>query len=437
MEIDQAAAVPHDAIVKSPLSPTTGVSIDPILQQQEAPSKKTSPVNSNASPENFPSPHPRLDSLDEFMHLGNEFMQHDPGYQDMMIWQDYSLGLDMYPGTMHLEQPDMSMPAFPELSDLSSASDVICSSRGSIHTRSTSTSLTSNLDESMIPEFEAVIAAEAAWPLARCNPSVYSGSCPRTAIVHLEALERKSREEGTWDALDNYLQHVDWDAVDLASVVPIDTRTRDEMLAVTQNYLHKALEIHRGGLNGQNQRYASPAMFSILVLPPSRILEYFLRSYARNLSFFYPLVATGRIDPNDMIHQNHASTLLVLLMIAQGASVIPTAEARALSAGLIETCRISLFDIIEKDVEMCADPIVLRSALLFTLLGAWSGDKWLMDIAMGQRGMYLSVSDGLVMESSDTSHLPPLLPPSSIFIWSNRDKRRCSSTQGCSSSNLP
>ncbi len=92
-----------------------------------------------------------------------------------------------------------------------------------------------------------------------------------------------------------------------------------------------------------------------------------------------------------MINSNQAATLLVLLMIAQGASVVPREEARTLSTGLIETCRISLFDIIEKNVEMCADPTVHRCSLLFTLLGAWSGDKWLMDIAMGQRGMYLEV----------------------------------------------
>jgi hypothetical protein len=166
------------------------------------------------------------------------------------------------------------------------------------------------------------------------------------------------------------------------------------MLAITQTFLHKALEIHRGGVHGLSKSaFGSSGMMTFLVLPPSKILEFFLRSYIRSLTFFYSLVSTGCVDPNEMLQNNQASTLLVLLMIAQGASAVPTAEARALSAGLIETCRISLFDIIEKDIEMCADPTALRSALLFTLLGAWSGDKWLMDIAMGQRGMYLSVSN--------------------------------------------
>ena len=117
-----------------------------------------------------------------------------------------------------------------------------------------------------------------------------------------------------------------------------------------------------------------------------------MHSYVHSLPVYYPLVVSGVVDPNEMLHNNQASTLLVLLMIAQGAAALPTSEARYLSAGLTETCRISLFDIIEKNVELSADPTALRCALLFTLLGAWGGDKWQMDIAMGQRGMYLSVA---------------------------------------------
>ncbi|KAL2148365.1 hypothetical protein VTH82DRAFT_2285 [Thermothelomyces myriococcoides] len=70
---------------------------------------------------------------------------------------------------------------------------------------------------------------------------------------------------------------------------------------------------------------------------------------------------------------------------------MPLQEASYLSAGLMETCRISLFDTVEKDVGLSADPTILQCALLFLALGAWSGDKWLMDIAMGQRGMYMSM----------------------------------------------
>ncbi|KAI1142604.1 hypothetical protein F5Y05DRAFT_232493 [Hypoxylon sp. FL0543] len=421
MDIDQGTPKP-DPPIKTSMSPESNINamtIDPRIQQHESPAKKNSPANSQMSSDDFPSPHPRVDGLDEFLQLGNDFISQEPNYQDMLVWSEYPLDLDMYTNNMPLTQ-DVPMPTFTELSDISSNSEHMSSSRGSIHTRSTSIMSTAEFEsaikpvdmslntptDTMIPEFEVVIAAEAAWPLARCNPPIFSGTCPRTAIVHLECLEQKSRHEGTWNALEQHLDQVDWDAADLASVIPMTPRTRDKMLAITQTFLHKALEIHRGGVNSQTKNFSSPRLLSFLVLPPSKILEYFLRSYVRNLSFFYSLVSAGCVDPNDMLQNHQAAALLVLLMIAQGASAVPTAEARALSAGLIETCRISLFDIIEKDIEMCADPTALRCALLFTLLGAWSGDKWLMDIAMGQRGMYLSMLKHAGMFESQPSMIP-------------------------------
>lgn len=373
--------------------------------------QKASPAHSQISPRDFPSPHPRVDSnLDDFIQMGNDFAAPEAPYQDYISWpSDYQVELDLYPNAIPLARADISMPTFPELSDMSSSSEPMTttSSRGSMHTRGTSIMSASDFDnalkpmelamaapsESSIPEFQVVIAAEKAWNLARCNPSVDTATCPRTAIVHLECLEQKSKQEGTWRSLEKYLEQTDWDPSDLASVVPLTPRTRDKMLAITQSFLHKALEIHRGGINGYpKSAISSPGDFNFIVLPPSQILEYFLRSYVRSLTVYYPLV-TGCVDPNEMLQNNQASTLLVLLMIAQGAAAMPMAEARYLSAGLTETCRISLFDIVEKDVELSADPIALRCALLFIVLGAWSGDKWLMDIAMGQRGMYMSVSE--------------------------------------------
>jgi len=345
------------------------------------------------------------------MPLGNDFVAPDAGYQDLLMWPEYPLDMsDMYGTPLPMGPTSLQTP-FGELSDVGSASEPMTtsSSRGSIsvHTRGTSI-LSSDLDgtlkpveapsgmmvDGMIPEFEVVIAAESAWPLARCNPPIFSGTCPRTAIVHLECLEQKSKEESTWNSMEKYLEQVDWDANDLASVIPLTQRTRDKMLAITQSFLHKALDIHRSGLNGYAKNgYPSPGAFNFIVLPPNNMLEFFLRSYRRSLSTYFNLVVAGCVDPNEiMLINNQASTLLVLLMIAQGASTVPMAEARYLAAGLTETCRISLFDTIEKNVEFSADPVALRCALLFTILGAWSGDKWLMDISMGQRGMYLSVS---------------------------------------------
>ncbi|KAI8268877.1 hypothetical protein K4K58_003663 [Colletotrichum sp. SAR11_239] len=446
-----------------PAQPVAFMDLDPTLPKQDSPGKmstgspittmdprmveaqmkKSSPPQSHSSPNEFPSPHSRIEGLDEFMQLNNDFITPETNYQDMMVWPEYPLELDMY-NQVPISRPDMTMPSFTELSDLSSTSAsepmTASSSRGSIHTRSTSIMSTADFDttmkpaepvmgmmnDSMIPEFEVVIAAEDSWPLARCNPPIYSGTCPRTAIVHLECLERKSKEDSTWSSLEKYLENVDWDATD-ASVVPLTSRTRDRMLAITQSFLQKALEIHRSGLsNGYSKTgYATPSEFNFLVLPPTKILEYFLRSYVRSLHYYYPLIVAGCVDPNEMLLNNQASTLLVLLMIAQGASHVPSAEARYLAAGLTETCRISLFDIIEKDVELSADPIALRCALLFTLLGAWSGDKWLMDISMGQRGMYLSMLRHAGMLEPQPSMIPTLNSTTSTELqwraWLHRE----------------
>lgn len=405
MEVEQSG-LKQDPSVGTPSGMDGLTVMDPRLH--EGSSKKNPLAHPHIGPEEFPSPHSRVDGgLDDFMPVGNNFVAADAGYQEMFYLPEYSLDLDMYSGSLPLTtRADMAMPTFADLSDTPASSEPMASSssRGSVHTRGTSIMSVGDFDnhlkgiDACIPgvpsDFQVVIAAEAAWPLARCNPPIYSGACPRTAIVHLECLERNSKQEGTWSSLEKYLEQVDWDASDLASVVPLTSSTRDKMLAITQSFLHKALEIHRGSFNGGPKAgYSSPGDFNFIVLPPPKIVEYFLRSYVRSLSVYYPLVAAGCVDPNEMLQNNQASTLLVLLMIAQGAAAIPMDEARYLAAGLTETCRISLFDIIEKDVELSADPVALRCALLFTVLGAWSGDKWLMDIAMGQRGMYLTVSD--------------------------------------------
>ncbi|KAK6841719.1 hypothetical protein PG987_002579 [Apiospora arundinis] len=367
---------------KSIVSPDAINTIDPRIQQGESPHKNNSPANSHPGTEsNFPSPHAKVD-LDELM-LSGDFLHQDHNYNDMLVWPEYSLDLDMYSATnLPLGTADVPMPPFAEMSDASSNSEQM----------SSQTYRRNRLKSYRHYRSRSRPCRGGCLAFSPVHPAVYSGTCPRTAIVHLESLEQKSKQENTWETLERYLEQVDWDAADLASVIPLHSRTRDNMLAITQTFLHKALEIHRGGLSGYSKdRFSGPGLATFLVLPPSKILEYFLRSYVRSLSFFYSLVSTGCVDPNEMVQNNKASTLLVLLMIAQGASAVPTTEARALSAGLVETCRISLFDIIEKDIEMCADPITVRCSLLFTLLGAWSGDKWLMDISLGQRGMYLSM----------------------------------------------
>jgi hypothetical protein len=249
------------------------------------------------------------------------------------------------------------------------------------------------LDSSSIPELEIVIAAEEAWPLARCNPPIFSGACPRTALVHLQNFQDCSKLEDAWNSMNDLLCPTAEHNLEQShfSIIPLFTTTRDKIIAIAQSFLQKALRTHQSGLNGfGNSKLGGAASF--FTLPPSNVMENLLGSSVRSLSPYYTLFHGVALDPNELMLDNDTSTLLFLLMMAQGASSIPKPEARNLAAGLTETCRISLFDVIEKNVELSADPIVLKSALLFTILGAWGGDAWHINIAMGQRGMYLAVS---------------------------------------------
>lgn len=51
---------------------------------------------------------------------------------------------------------------------------------------------------------------------------------------------------------------------------------------------------------------------------------------------------------------------------------------------------------------MCADPITVRCSLLFTLLGAWSGDKWLSKLTISQ----YRLRKKSVLTFSESGHFP-------------------------------
>jgi hypothetical protein len=233
-----------------------------------------------------------------------------------------------------------------------------------------------DLNSSMIPELDLVVASEDAWPMAKCNPRIFSGSCPRTAYVHLESLQNCSKLEGAWDSMNDLISPSQQNTPGLPfEIITLHTTTRDKIIAFAQSFLIKALTTHRSGMRITPHGHGS-SQLNFFTLPPSNVLENLLRCSVRSLSPYFSLINGMSLDPNELMLDNDTSTLLFLLMMAQGASTVPKVEARYLAAGLTETCRISLFDVIEKNVELSADPVVLKSAFLFTQLGAWGGDAW-------------------------------------------------------------
>ncbi|KAI9863913.1 MAG: hypothetical protein M1813_003565 [Trichoglossum hirsutum] len=274
---------------------------------------------------------------------------------------------------------------------------------------------------SVVPEIE-VMTAQEGWPAFRCNPPIPSSTCPRTAKFYLERLEHILSSYEAWDTWDVTLGDANFANNGEISIAQFAPGTRDKILAITQSFLHKALEIHRVDHHGTPGSYGSPSSSNsrFIILPPSNVLEDFLRSYVNTFERYYTLVSAGELNANELMMQlgnDKAASLLVLLMIAQGAMVIPNTQARHLTGGLAEACRISLFDIIEKDILLSADPTVLRCALLFTIQAAWSGDKWHMDIAMGQRGMYIAMLKHAGMLEPRQMSLPPYNRSSPDMVW--------------------
>lgn len=246
-----------------------------------------------------------------------------------------------------------------------------------------SSSTTSGLQEP-----DAVVAAHHAWPFFQCNRvEKYSFAPPKTAAIYLEGLAQTLRNQATWTAWTSQLDDssLDISTERMIATEPIVGWSREKLLAITQGFLHKALDIHKADHAAREDTPSSPdsSRDAFLMLPPPDVMQYFLRSYVVRYEPYYSSVSAARLDPNALMQGNNsrAASLLILLMVASGASATATVEARYVASGLTEACRISLFDTIEKDVLQAREVLVLRSALLFTSLGAWSGDKWHMDVS--------------------------------------------------------
>ena len=246
-----------------------------------------------------------------------------------------------------------------------------------------------NSSSSGMQEPDAVIASHHAWPFFQCNRvEKYSFFPPKTAHIYLEGLAQTLRSQATWHA---WTAQIDERSLDMKSerkilTEPIVGWSREKLLAITQSFLHKALDIHKNDRAGREESPPSPdsSRDAFLMLPPPEVMQYFLRSYAVRYEPYYSSVPGGRLDPNALMHSSNskAASLLILLMTASGASATATPEARYIASGFTEACRLSLFDIIEKDVMQSRDVLVLRAALLFICLAAWSGDKWHMDVSL-------------------------------------------------------
>ena len=237
-----------------------------------------------------------------------------------------------------------------------------------------------------IQEHANVVAVQEEWSCFRCNPLSNTPIYPKTGRMHLEALEHTLKNDNVWQVwTPQPAYNKETGASSRITIEPFRGTARDKLMAITQSFLHKAQEIHGSSSTetpGRHNQHLSNSSTSFIILPSSNILDHFLCAYASRFESIYTSIPASTFSPMQLMESSREkpSSLLLLLMIAHGAMATPTTEARYLASGLTEACRIYLFDLLEKDVSLSTDPIMLRSALLFINLAAWSGDKWHMDV---------------------------------------------------------
>ncbi len=244
----------------------------------------------------------------------------------------------------------------------------------------------------VVEEHDHVQEEEESWPAFRCNPLKSTVSCSPTSGRYLDSLFNLLENHETWSSWTSRTPLVTSMSSGRVAIESFDDVSREKLTVVTRSFLSLAFDVHQGrSTNGSDfkRSYAS----GFMVLPPAKALECFLNAYIRHFETYNVCRPGNTLRPNWLLHQSDAnlSALLILLMLAYGAAADATPEARYLSTGLIEVCRISWHKLLERDRGLTRDPTALLSGLLLTTLQAWSGDSTLMEVAMGQRDSFLNV----------------------------------------------
>ncbi|KAJ5525404.1 hypothetical protein N7494_012054 [Penicillium frequentans] len=223
------------------------------------------------------------------------------------------------------------------------------------------------------------------WPLFQCNPVMPSSTCVPTAAKHVDNMHSLLRHN-------NMIVHNSQPVACNIVAEPLLASTREKLSAVMQGFYNEAQELYE--LRGSDNRIPGYSGGSILVLPPPSVIEVLLRSYLCCCEPYYPFIPIASLNINERLKGRNTilPSMLLLLMFAAGAMAAKANETYSKFAhGLVEICRISLRNVIEKNIKLASDHEVSQCALLNIIVSAWSGDKWQMDIAHYQKSMFLEM----------------------------------------------
>jgi hypothetical protein len=250
------------------------------------------------------------------------------------------------------------------------------------------------------------------WNICQCTPTP-SGAAPIRSGEIVARLGENFGDSAPWSSLDHRWRDQHFQVEERFNKVPLSETTRERMLVIIQAFFRLASDLYDLGSNPPSDAQLSSGepekwnTMHFLLLPPTQVLHEYLETFLINFEPFYSLIPERTLDSNKIVNDSkeEIAALLLVLMIAYGAMRDPAIKARRLSTGLVEICRLSLINLLEKDPEAPRTTIAAHCALLCTFQEAFSGEKWLMDSSVGQRHMYLGVSAHLA-GTKFHDHLP-------------------------------
>jgi hypothetical protein len=311
---------------------------------------------------------------------------------------------------------------------------------------------------------DVITIVQDSWAGFRCNQHRPDLPNFQTTSMHLKGLAEMLHSQDVWDRWPvPVADKLEPQSTSHITCKSVSSQTRDKLSSMFQSMLQTTFHSH--GLSRSpsippdlseipwDDTLGASRMNSYVVLPPANILESFLRSYTNRIEHLYPSVCGGEIQPNSMLANSRnpeIPALLLLLMMAAGATGSGRRDSFYFTNGLTEICRVNLWQLSEHNAELRSDLAVLRCTLLLTILAAWSGDKCQMDASMGNRAVYLNMltRSGLLNDQSLTMSLTECRTDTNaiwqrwktvesgkryVFMNHRRKHRAFEPIQGCSS----
>lgn len=229
---------------------------------------------------------------------------------------------------------------------------------------------------------------EESWPGFCCNPMPTTDLPEKANRCHLANLQAAFRafagnekavlnlDSGHADDIGGEVLGPRVEPMSAGARTVLEKAIQSTILAVTSGSRRTGKMALNGDLDPSAASVEPPQ------LPSARVLDYFLRVFAREREPFYELNRGQDLHLLQFLDEGGEAfaRIALMLMIAHGAMATPTIASIQFAQGLTEACRILSSDP-STDQGRWGDLGVLFAAFLFLNLAAWSGDVWHMNVS--------------------------------------------------------